>query len=283
MIVCYTTSTTNNEETAEGNIDETDENDKTEQDEQRVDRVECKKRLREAYETILMYKVPLDDLDQRLLYIFNFVISNNLTLESDVHLILSLNSILLLQNNNRLHKAIVPFFGNKLYTRIREHNLNSWNTTSKFPGNVLLKIIKIAQNVHGKTTDRIGASVSILNLASTMDDKINKRLIVSASQLLQSLSMDPTNADILETILINRYIIPLLQPLFDNDGISIQLDFTATELAEKCRRPPNFNRCPDCIISCFPHQTNDGINIGYGEVKKTSMATISASTLSVDL
>ncbi|KAG1390866.1 hypothetical protein G6F58_012863 [Rhizopus delemar] len=37
MIVCYTTSTTNNEETAEGNIDETEENDNTEQDEQRVD------------------------------------------------------------------------------------------------------------------------------------------------------------------------------------------------------------------------------------------------------
>ncbi|KAG1638162.1 hypothetical protein G6F44_009109 [Rhizopus delemar] len=68
MIVCYTTSTTNNEETAEGNIDETEENDNTEQDEQRVDIVECKKRLREAYETILMYEVPLDDLDRKLHY-----------------------------------------------------------------------------------------------------------------------------------------------------------------------------------------------------------------------
>ncbi|KAG1041456.1 hypothetical protein G6F43_012094 [Rhizopus delemar] len=68
MVACYTTSTTNSEETAEGNIDETEEIDNTEQDEQRVDIVECKKRLREAYETILMYKSPLDDLDQRLLY-----------------------------------------------------------------------------------------------------------------------------------------------------------------------------------------------------------------------
>ncbi|KAG1339684.1 hypothetical protein G6F62_005693 [Rhizopus arrhizus] len=127
--------------------------------------------------------------------VFDFVISNNLTLESDVHLILSLNSILLLQNNNRLYKAMVPFFGNKLYTRIREHNLDSWNSTSKFPGDVLLKIIAIAQSVYEKTTDRIGASVSILNMARTMNDKINKRLVVSASQLLQSLPMDPTNTD----------------------------------------------------------------------------------------
>ncbi|EIE79741.1 hypothetical protein RO3G_04446 [Rhizopus delemar RA 99-880] len=63
MIVCYTTSTTNNEETAEGNVDETKENDNTEQNEQRADIIERKKRLREAYETILKYKVPLDDLD----------------------------------------------------------------------------------------------------------------------------------------------------------------------------------------------------------------------------
>ncbi|KAG1047028.1 hypothetical protein G6F43_010505 [Rhizopus delemar] len=34
MIVCCTTSTINNEETAEGNIDEAEENDNTEQDEQ---------------------------------------------------------------------------------------------------------------------------------------------------------------------------------------------------------------------------------------------------------
>ncbi|EIE81348.1 hypothetical protein RO3G_06053 [Rhizopus delemar RA 99-880] len=66
MIVCYTTSTTNNEGTAEGNVDETEENDNTEQDEQRVDIVECKKWLREAYETILMHEVPLDDLDRKL-------------------------------------------------------------------------------------------------------------------------------------------------------------------------------------------------------------------------
>ncbi|EIE85553.1 hypothetical protein RO3G_10263 [Rhizopus delemar RA 99-880] len=51
---------------AEGKVDETEENDNTEQDEQRVDIVEYKKRLRKAYETILMYKVPLDDLDRKL-------------------------------------------------------------------------------------------------------------------------------------------------------------------------------------------------------------------------
>ncbi|KAG1043106.1 hypothetical protein G6F43_011744 [Rhizopus delemar] len=50
MIVCYTTSTTNDEETAEGNVDETEENDSTEQDGQCVHIVEF----------------PLNDLDRKL-------------------------------------------------------------------------------------------------------------------------------------------------------------------------------------------------------------------------
>ncbi|KAG1456526.1 hypothetical protein G6F56_006809 [Rhizopus delemar] len=149
-------------------------------------------------------------------YVFDFVISKNLTLESDVHLILLLNSTLLLQNNSHLHKAMVPFFRNKLYTRIRDHNLNSWTSTGKFPGDVLLKIIEIAQNVYEKKTDRIGASVSILNLASTMDDKTNKCLIMSASQLLQSLPMDPTNTGISETTLITMFC--LKDPRIQNKG-----------------------------------------------------------------
>ncbi|KAG1555013.1 hypothetical protein G6F47_007759 [Rhizopus delemar] len=49
MIVCYT-CTINNEEAAEGNVDETKENGNTEQDEQRVDIVEF----------------PLNDLERKL-------------------------------------------------------------------------------------------------------------------------------------------------------------------------------------------------------------------------
>ncbi|KAI8083226.1 uncharacterized protein B0P05DRAFT_610344 [Gilbertella persicaria] len=48
-------------------------------------------------------------------YVYNFVKHNHLTMESDVHLILSLSLILLLQNNNRLHKDMVWFFGDKVY------------------------------------------------------------------------------------------------------------------------------------------------------------------------
>ncbi|KAI8981535.1 hypothetical protein BDB01DRAFT_170465 [Pilobolus umbonatus] len=168
---------------------------------------------------------------------------------------------------------MVPFFGNRLYTQIREHNLNSWKSTVKFPGDILLKTIEIAQNVYAKTTDRIGASLLLLSLACTVDTNINKRLIVSVSHLLQSLPKDPTRTDISESTPITSYIVPLLQPLFDNDELNIRLEFTSTELADKTKQPPNINGCPDCIITRFSHQTDGGIHIAYGEVEKLSMAS----------
>ncbi|KAL4206233.1 hypothetical protein AB4K20DRAFT_1923993 [Rhizopus microsporus] len=54
---------------------------------------------------------------------------NSLNLETDMHLILSLSSILLLQNNNRLHKDCIPFLGNCLYRKIRDHIIKSLNCT----------------------------------------------------------------------------------------------------------------------------------------------------------
>ncbi|RCH81993.1 hypothetical protein CU097_005357 [Rhizopus azygosporus] len=78
-------------------------------------------------------------------YIFSFVKLNSLTLESDVHLILSVSSILLLQNNNRVHKDMIPFFGNKIYQKVHKSNLGSLNMTYKFPGETLLEIIETAQ------------------------------------------------------------------------------------------------------------------------------------------
>ncbi|KAI7847692.1 hypothetical protein BDC45DRAFT_597772, partial [Circinella umbellata] len=56
-------------------------------------------------------------------HVFDFVKTKNLTVESDSHLILSLSSILLLQNNNQLNHAMIPFFGDKLYSKIRKHSL----------------------------------------------------------------------------------------------------------------------------------------------------------------
>lgn len=83
-------------------------------------------------------------------YVFNFVEVNNLSLESDVHLILLLYSIILLQNNNRLHKDIIPFFGDKIYQKVCESILDPLNMAYKFPGETLLGIIETAQSVYNK-------------------------------------------------------------------------------------------------------------------------------------
>jgi hypothetical protein len=205
-------------------------------------------------------------------YVFNFVEANSLTLGSDVHLILSLSSILLLQNNNRLHKDMIPFFGDKIYQKVRESILDSLNMAYKFPGETLLGIIETAQSVYNKTNNRINAAASLLSLADTVDNPIDKKLIVSASQLLQFLPMDPTYSDICETKLITRYILHAMQPLFDDHERDIRLEFTFTEPADNHNREVSFTGCPDCIISVFPHQADNAVNVGYGEVKRQSMA-----------
>lgn len=119
-------------------------------------------------------------------YVFNFVEANNLTLESDVHLILSLSSILLLQNNNRLHKDMIPFFSDKIYQKVRESILDSLNMAYKFPRETLLGIIETAQSVYNKTNNRINAAASLLSLADTVDNPIDKKtncIRISASPI----------------------------------------------------------------------------------------------------
>lgn len=71
--------------------------------------------------------------------------------------------------------------------------------------------------------------------------------------------------------LITHYILPALQPLFDDDEKSTRLEFTPTNPANIDERPPNFDGCPDFTITVFPPQTSGGVNVGYGEVKRFSM------------
>ena len=96
--------------------------------------------------------------------------------------------------------------------------------------------------------------------------------MVSASQLLQHLPVDATNIEISETAFITRYILPALQPLFDNHERNIRFEFSCTDLADNHKRSSGFNGCPDCTITIFQHQTDDGVNVGFSEVKRQSMA-----------
>lgn len=85
-----------------------------------------------------------------------------------------------------------------------------------------------------------------------MTDTIEKKLMLSVSQLIQFLPMDPTYECIFETTYITRYILPMIQPLFDDYNKSIQLDFTFTEPTDKSpNHAPTFNGNPDYIIMSF--------------------------------
>lgn len=126
--------------------------------------------------------------------------------------------------------------------------------------------------MYDRGTGRVNAAAAVLALANIMDDVLDKKLVVSSSQLLQSLPMDATLDDVSEMILITWYILPAIQPLFDDDDKSTRLEFTCSDPANIYERPLSFNGCPDLTITVHPHQINGGVNVGYHEVKRFSMA-----------
>ncbi|KAG2199811.1 hypothetical protein INT47_009424 [Mucor saturninus] len=168
--------------------------------------------------------------------VFNFVVDNTLTLESDVPLILSLSSILLLQNNNRLHKNMIPFFGNKIYQKVRQSILESLNMTCTFPGENMLAVIQISQSVYSKTTSRISAAASLLGLAEMVDDRLDKKLIVSASQLVQWLLGETVHRKIFQRnsrfCPWNQRILTYLKPGSLHDIFYMQSNLYLTMMSE---------------------------------------------------
>lgn len=83
--------------------------------------------------------------------------------------------------------------------------------------------------MYRKNIDRLTASASLLSLASNMTDTMDKKLMMSALQLIQFLPMDPTNECISETTYITRYMLPMIQPLFDDHDKNIRVLFTKNQ------------------------------------------------------
>ncbi|KAG2221732.1 hypothetical protein INT45_007138 [Circinella minor] len=65
----------------------------------------------------------------------------------------------------------------------------------------------------------------------------------------------------------------MIQPLFNNHDKNIRLDFSFREAAGKSpSHAPTFNGNPDYVITSFIHETDNSVNIGYGEVKPLTAA-----------
>jgi hypothetical protein len=127
--------------------------------------------------------------------------------------------------------------------------------------------------VYRKNIDRLTAGASLLSLADNMTDTIDKKQMMSMLQLIQFLPMDSTYECISETTYITRYILLMIQPLFDDHDKNIRLDFTLTEPADKSpTHASTFNGNTDCIITSFMHEADNGVNIGYREVKPLTTA-----------
>lgn len=122
--------------------------------------------------------------------------------------------------------------------------------------------------MYNKKFDRPSAVIKLLTLATNADEH-EKKLLVSVSQLVQFLPMETPNSNTCETTLITRYILHTLQPLFDDLDNDVRLDFTFTLPAEP-NQILHLQGSPVCIIAVSPHQTDDIIHVGYGEMKRSS-------------
>ncbi|ORX53250.1 hypothetical protein DM01DRAFT_1053448 [Hesseltinella vesiculosa] len=142
----------------------------------------------------------LDDVDvsQRFFELqqstFGDASVDGLSLESDAHMILSLSSIFLLQKNNRMHPEMMQLFGNKLYHRVRHQFQADLSMTMTFPNTAMLDLFKVTENLISGSIDRIGACSQVLCMAHLNADGhldfIDKKLVVTTSQLLLNLPLD---------------------------------------------------------------------------------------------
>ncbi|KAG0192779.1 hypothetical protein DFQ28_007682 [Apophysomyces sp. BC1034] len=87
-------------------------------------------------------------------------------------------------------------------------------------------------------------------------------LVMTTSQLLLNLPMDPTNAVIKEAELITGPQTP-----FDGDEKHVRMRWTATEPLDSTKTTTITSIFPDCLITVYPEDTDGGVNVGYGEVK----------------
>ncbi|KAG0746432.1 hypothetical protein G6F21_004406 [Rhizopus arrhizus] len=112
---------------------------------------------------------------------------------------------------------------------------------------------------NGISMARVEACSSVLSMIRASSDNLDRKIMLSISQIFQSLPMDTVMSPLNESEFITRYMLPIFQPLFDDDQRLTTI---------RCGYPKSTgtgNR-PDCIISIMQGSYHLG-NLRYGEIK----------------
>ncbi|KAF7732365.1 hypothetical protein EC973_005261 [Apophysomyces ossiformis] len=201
------------------------------------------------------------------LYVKNLVNNKRLFMESHVHHILAMSSVLLIKPkcinddlkmfiDDKTTKCLVNAVKEKLGVEKKEFNVD-----------LMHKMIKTINDVRKGKLDRMEGVMKLYTMKPSAT-KEEAKIIVSIANMLTKLPEDTLMEDTKELELITRYIDPALHPLFDDLGNGIMFRWTSTNNLEskKASSISISQRRPDSSISKFDG-VHLGLTLGFGEVK----------------
>ncbi|CAO3635760.1 unnamed protein product [Cunninghamella blakesleeana] len=199
------------------------------------------------------------------------ILSNEkLSIESDVHHILSLSSILLLKTD-RMHGDIKPFIGKDNTDEIIASIYEEFEVgKNEFDDGLMLKMINIVKNVKKYKMSRLEGSFEIMKHACSNNNPLIRKILLSIRNMLETLPMDSINDNPKEMELITRYLHPALSPLFDDLDANIFFRWTAVTNQESKSNNSITKRRPDASLNKI-NGSIIGLSCGFGEVKNKEM------------
>ncbi|KAG1144470.1 hypothetical protein G6F37_010494 [Rhizopus arrhizus] len=160
---------------------------------------------------------------------------------------------------------MISFLPYEVLKKVIQERHQLWHMNQKFPNDLMIGLMELAWSLYHESIDRVEACSSVLSMIRASSDSLDRKLMLSISQIFQSLPMDTVMSPLNESEFITRYLLPIFQPLFDDDQRSTTIRWTTTQSVDIQKSMGTGNR-PDCIISIMQGSYHLG-NLGYGEIK----------------
>ncbi|KAI9245650.1 hypothetical protein BDA99DRAFT_527777 [Phascolomyces articulosus] len=210
-------------------------------------------------------------------FAFQLVSKDNyseLFMDSNVHHILSLSSILLLQKN-KYHQDLKSVFGvqilDSIYDMMQKRYKTNQHKNNSFDTSLKNSIESIIKNVKDEKIDRLDAMADLLYLCNGKT-KVVKKVIKSVVNFIDKLPSQEISSQIMETELCHRYIDPLLSGLFDDPGMGVLFRWTSVTNQEAKKTAAKGHISAQRPDSCITEM--DGLffgpSLGFVEVKPAS-------------
>ncbi|KAI9006705.1 hypothetical protein CLU79DRAFT_879219, partial [Phycomyces nitens] len=197
---------------------------------------------------------------------------DSLLMESHVHQILTMSSILLIKPD-RMNNDIVRVFGRENIRLLQEHvrcKFGFGYYGDQFDVDLLQVLKNIVTKARYRQITRFDACLELWTMAKSAST-INRKIIKSIARLIDELPEENVSTEIREQELCTRYLNPALQPLLDDPENNVYFQWTGTTNYDAKLLPKGTISTgrPDAMISCF-EGVQYKMTIGFAEVKSVS-------------